>query len=201
MQKTVLIFIILLGLWSCNNSFYKKINKIDTIEKAKTYIVANTTSDDELITITSAKDTDIVAKTLFSRTNFKAFELDNYLYKIVESKTALSFRASYIYLDGRRLSKSNIDSLRTMIIEKYNRGVSFSDLVEVYNMDGNKKDGDLGWFSEGIMVKDFENAVRNQEKGNIFTIDIPDYNWYYVTLKTDNNTDITTIRALKVRNQ
>jgi parvulin-like peptidyl-prolyl isomerase len=88
-----------------------------------------------------------------------------------------------------------------MIIEKYNRGVSFSDLVEVYNMDSNKKDGDLGWFSEGIMVKDFENAVRNQEKGNIFTIDIPDYNWYYVTLKTDNNTDITTIRALKVRNQ
>lgn len=201
MQKTVLIFIILLGLWSCNNSFYKKINKIDSIEKAKAYIVANTTSDVEIITITSTEDSDTIAKTLLSRTNFKAFELDNYLYKIVESKTALSFRASYIYLDGSKLSKSNIDSLRTVIIEKYNRGVSFPNLVEVYNMDGNKKDGDLGWFSEGMMVKDFENAVRNQEKGKIFTIDIPDYNWYYVTLKTAENTNITTIKALKVLNQ
>jgi hypothetical protein len=37
------------------------------------------------------------------------------------------------------------------------------------------------------MVDEFDSAVRQREKGEIFNVDLPEYNWYYVILKTHDN--------------
>ena len=107
-----------------------------------------------------------------------------YYYKLINISKETEFRASYIYLNGNELTKKEIDSIRTIIIEKLQSGVSFANLVEEYNMDGNSTQGDLGWFKKGIMVPDFEKAVIEHKKNDIFTVDINSRKWYYVVLKT-----------------
>jgi parvulin-like peptidyl-prolyl isomerase len=124
----------------------------------------------------------------------RALKIDdgNYFYKFISSSKETEFRVSYIYLNGKELTKKEIDSIRPIIIKKYKSGISFDDLVEAYNMDGNSKKGDLGWLKKGTMVSDFEKAVIEHEKSDIFIVDVNNsdnhwHDWYYVVLKTHND--------------
>lgn len=110
----------------------------------------------------------------------------HYAVKILSEEREELCRVKYIYLNGRELSTSRIDSLREVIIAKYKSGVAFGTLVTTYTMDGNET-GDLGWFKKGVMVDAYDTAVRRRKKGEIFTVDVPDLNWYYVVLKTHAN--------------
>lgn len=47
-----------------------------------------------------------------------------------------------------------------------------------------KKGGDLDWFNEDVMHQTFVNAIKKHKKNDIFIVDIPEENWYYVVLKT-----------------
>lgn len=95
------------------------------------------------------------------------------------------FRVSYIFLSSKGSSLEEIDALRNKIINLYNDGTPFSELAKKHSIDFNPKTkGDLGWFLEGRMYPEFENAVKRHKKGDIFTVDIPSRNWYYVVLKT-----------------
>ena len=49
------------------------------------------------------------------------------------------------------------------------------------------KDGDLDWFNEGIMVKVFEDEIKNHKKGDVFIVNIPKRKWYYVVYKTQDD--------------
>lgn len=115
--------------------------------------------------------------------------LEYYLtkYKELSKSVAVSnvkmMRVSYIYLDGSRMDLKRIVELRYEIITFHANGEEFSDLANEYTMDGSKN-GDLGWFEEGMMFKDFETAIKAHKKGDIFTVDIPENKWYYVVLKT-----------------
>jgi hypothetical protein len=105
------------------------------------------------------------------------------LSKAIKVVPCKSMRVSYVYLDGSKLTLDKINDLRESIIVDYKKGKPFAELANRYTMDISK-DGDLGWFDEGMMVKVFEDEVKKHQKGDIFTIDIPDRNWYYVVLKT-----------------
>lgn len=122
-----------------------------------------------------------------------------YVYKLIEKNMLPEYRASYIYLDGTKLSTKQIDSLRPLIIEKFKSGTAFSELVAAYNMDGNSNNGDLGWFKRGAMVPEFENAVRDHGLNEIFTVDVPYKNWHYVALKTHKNREKEYWIFVKVR--
>lgn len=65
-------------------------------------------------------------------------------------------------------------------------------------MDGNPN-CDLGWFSEEMMDKEFSTAVKKHRKGDIFTIDVPDKKWYYVTLKPFDNRQVKIYKVLKIK--
>jgi hypothetical protein len=52
-------------------------------------------------------------------------------------------------------------------------------------MDSNKS-GELGWFTDGMMVKTFELEIKRKSLNSIFKVDIPENNWYYVVLKTND---------------
>jgi peptidyl-prolyl cis-trans isomerase C len=54
------------------------------------------------------------------------------------------------------------------ILERLNKGEKFSELAKEFSLCPSKKrGGDLGWFSRGQMVKEFENAAFGLEKGKI----------------------------------
>lgn len=54
------------------------------------------------------------------------------------------------------------------ILERIKSGESFSKLAqEMSQCPSGKKGGDLGWFGRGQMVKPFEKAAFNLEKGKI----------------------------------
>lgn len=108
------------------------------------------------------------------------------VYKVLEIREEEYCKLKYIYLNGKELSDSVIDSLRTVILNKYHSGQDFESLIAEYTMNLNKT-GDLNWFHKGFMVDEFDAAVRPREQGEIFTVNVPDRNWYYVVLKTHAN--------------
>jgi parvulin-like peptidyl-prolyl isomerase len=110
-----------------------------------------------------------------------------------------SMRVSYIYFDGSKSSRAEIETLRKKIISDYNRGISFASLANKYTMD-NAKDGDLGWFDEGQMEKSFQDEILKHKKGAIFTVDIPVNNWFYVVLKTFDDIEKTKITYILKEN-
>lgn len=57
------------------------------------------------------------------------------------------------------------------VLDKLNKGESFSKLAEQYSIDGSRKrGGDLGEFGRGIMVREFENAAFALQKGQVSNI-------------------------------
>lgn len=60
------------------------------------------------------------------------------------------------------------ESLAKEILEKINRGESFSKLAEQYSIDGSRRrGGDLGFFGRGMMVREFESAAFALNKGEV----------------------------------
>ncbi|MCL5092861.1 MAG: peptidyl-prolyl cis-trans isomerase [Candidatus Marsarchaeota archaeon] len=54
------------------------------------------------------------------------------------------------------------------ILDRINKGESFSKLAEENSLDGSrKKGGDLGYFGRGVMVKEFEDAAFKLNKGEV----------------------------------
>ena len=107
--------------------------------------------------------------------------------RIVKIEPIISMRVSYIYLDGNKLTIKEINRKRDEIIKLYQKGESFGELANTYNMDGNINNGDLGWFNERVMHKTFEDAIKNHSKNELFKVDINENKWYYVVLKTYND--------------
>ena len=100
-------------------------------------------------------------------------------------------RVKYIYLDTKDYSIQKINEIRKEIITNYNKGISFHELNVKFSSYKNKEeiDSDLGWFQDGQMEKNFEEGIKKHKKDEIFTIDIPKKNWYYVVLKTHDETE------------
>ncbi len=126
--------------------------------------------------------------------------------KLLETASVLEFRVSYIYLNGDKRPKAEIDSLRQLILEKFNENTPFSELAKKYSDDPSaSKGGDLGWFPAGRMVPTFENAIRAHRKGAIFLAEslTSRTNWYFVILKTheDRATEVTRTVSIQVKNQ
>jgi parvulin-like peptidyl-prolyl isomerase len=173
--------------------------KIKTIEQAEDFITKAVTTDAKIFTIRAKGDTSKLLRSLYIQKEGFTFKGSNQVYKVLKIDTIYSFRASYIYLSGYQLTKQAIDSLRKLIITKYKAGTPFAQLAAQYNMDGNKT-GDTGWFPAKRMVPEFEQAVKNHKKGEIFTVDTPSQDWYHVVLKTHDDTYQKEVTILQVEN-
>lgn len=141
--------------------------------------------------ITSAKIGDVVTK----QYNPKA---PKYALKVLSIEDEELCKVKYIYLDGTKYSITVIDSIRTSIIKRYLEGEDFEALVKEYTMDGNLT-GDLDWFYQGMMVEEFDEAVRNKSKGEVFTVDVKSENWYYVVLKNHRNKTEKAVNGIKIK--
>jgi hypothetical protein len=174
------------------------LSKVNTSTEAEAFIQSHPEYEAKLFSIEPGQDLAEISPQIFSRKPGHSFKIGPYSYKIVGIDSTLSFRVSYIYLDGSKYSKTEIDKIRQEIISNYRSGVKFTDLVSKYNMDGNAS-GDTYWFAEKMMVEEFEKAIRSHKKGDIFTVDMPDQNWFHVVLKTFSDTYIKKLAILKVK--
>jgi parvulin-like peptidyl-prolyl isomerase len=174
------------------------LSKVKTVSEAETFIKTNPKANAKLFTIESGNDTSEIHLPLYTKQVGFTFRIDNIIYKILKIDSTLSFRANYIYLSGETLPKHQIDSIRQEIISKYKAGANFFDLIHQYNMDININ-GDTNWFTENMMVKEFEDAVISHKKGDIFTVDTPEQKWYHVVLKTFDDTFIKKIILIETK--
>ena len=201
-----LLFLFLLSISvSAQNSITTELDSIANIEQAETYLELNKSKNNKLITFNEEKHKTSLTKDLLklSQGGVKVVknEYEKMHYKVIEKNSVLYYRVSYIFLDGKKLSHAEINTLRTQIIQKYKNRVPFSVLAEQYSMDGNaSRGGDSGWYAKGEMHPVFEEQTtsNNYNVDDIYTIDIADKNWYYVILKSFEPKALKEVKVLKI---
>ncbi|GAB5563123.1 MAG: hypothetical protein Wins2KO_01860 [Winogradskyella sp.] len=184
-------------------SLEKEIDSINTEEQAKSYIKEHKAAKGKFYVFNKQKHKTRLASDLFKLskggTKVVKTEFKKTYYKIIDKEKVTHYRASYIFFDGSKLSKEEIDAKRRKIISQYQQGYKFSRLAEINSMDINaKRGGDLGWFPEGEMHPEFEEALLEHDNGDIFALDIEEKKWHYIILKTHDAKDIEEIKVLKL---
>ena len=177
----------------------EKFQKISTMQEAQQFIDANQPLKPTILKLSWGKDSSMLEKRLLRQKKGDIVNVGYVTYKILEGTETVAYRSSYIFLDGSTLSKSEVDSLKKLIVQKANAGASFEQLSDQYTMDGNKTHGDTGWFfGEEMMPKEFQDAVKNHKTGEIFFVDVSEQQWHYIVKKTYDDQvkkDITVLRA------
>lgn len=199
MKNIFTIIICLLWFSTHAQSIKDQLTQVTTIEDAKKFAKENQTLEVQLISSIPEIENDEFATKLSTVKTGDIFSDIDFTYKLLFTTKIQAFRVSYIYLDGSKLSAKKIEKLRTRILTEYKNGDTFAILSKKYSMDSNK-DGDIGWFSEGMMVREFETAIKNHKQNDIFKVDVPDKKWYYVVLKTFNDKEVKEFSILKIKN-
>lgn len=177
----------------------EQFQKITTVQQAQQFIDANKELKPALLQLSLGKDSSLIDKRLLRQKKGDVFSVGYVTYKVIEATESVQFRANYIFLDGGSLSKTEIDSLKKIIVQKANAGTPFEQLSDQYTMDGNTTHGDTGWFfGEYSFPKEFQDAVQNHKLGEIFFVDVSEKQWHYIVKKTYDDQvkkDITVLRA------
>ncbi len=207
MIRHIVILFFFLGLTAYGQTkkeIKETLKRIDSKEKIEAYLLANPDWKIEYIELSDI-DADVpkkLTKLEEGESTFIKSKGEKFHYKLLSKTKEVEFRVSYIYLNGRELTKNQIDSLRPLIIQKYKAKIPFEELVVKYNMDGNSvKGGDFGWFKTGSTVPEFEKAVQEHRKGDIFIVDVDVKNWYYVVLKTYSDREPTILKLVRVKEE
>ncbi len=192
-------------LVNAQTSTKKELKLIENNDQAEAYLETSKSKKNKLITFNEEKHKTTLAKSLFNlskgRTKINESAFDKTYYKVVEKLKTKHYRVSAIYLDGNKMSLDKINSLREDIISKYKNGLPFANLVKKYSMGDNvDKGGDIGWFAKGEMAPEFDEETTTEKHtiGDIFNVDIPSENKYYVLVKTYEPKDINEIKVLKI---
>lgn len=185
MKPLQLIALLLIALSAASQSpVGASLGTVRSIEDAEQFVRSHPQLQSVIEIHNSGQDTTDLDKQLYNLKVGEVLSIGNHTYKLIGDTLKYAFRASYIYLDGSTMSKNAIDSLRELILHRYSAGESFDKLADDFTMDGNKNHGDLGYFVPGMMVKEFEAAVRSHAAGEVFTVNVPANRWYYVVKKT-----------------
>lgn len=207
-MKKHLLTLILLATFKqlcAQNQTEEALAVIETQDQAEQFVKDKYTFNSKIFTFNEEKHKSQLAKALFKlekgslKTEKSAYEKT--LYKILERTTNTYYRVAYIFLDGNSYSAESINNLKKSLIKKHTNGIPFSALANQYSMDKNaNKGGDTGWFNSGKMPVEFENAVINDKHNlnDIYSVDIPSKNAYYLILHTNEPKDISEIKVLKI---
>ena len=177
----------------------EKFQKISTVQQAEQFIAANPQLKPAILKLSAGKDSSLIEKRLLRQNKGDVFSVGYVTYKVIEAKDTTDYRASYIFLDGASLSKTEIDSLKQVIVKRHSAGEPFEKLSDEYTMDGNTTRGDTDWFyGEYMFPKEFQDAVAAHKLGEVFFVDVAEKDWHYIVKKTHNDRvkkDIVVLRA------
>lgn len=190
--------LLLFSLSAVSQPVHDAFAKITTVQQAQQWIDANPKLKPALLYLNSQKDSTVIDKRLLRQNQGDVFSVGYVTYKVLEAVEKVNFRASYIFLDGGSLSESQVDSLKKIIVQKASSGTDWNALSDQYTMDGNTTHGDTGWFfGEEMMPKEFQDAVKAHNKGDIFFVDVADRGWHYIVKKTYDDDDKKTATVLR----
>jgi peptidyl-prolyl cis-trans isomerase D len=107
-------------------------------------------------------------------------------------------RAKHILLRFDDSNKTSVRSEANRILNLLRSGSDFDETARTYSQDGSASNGgDLGWFSDGVMVKPFQDAVFSRNRAGLIPRIIESdfgYHIIYVTYpKTKTSYHVTTI--------
>ncbi|MFT3750535.1 MAG: peptidylprolyl isomerase [Agriterribacter sp.] len=163
----------------------EQFEKIKTQQDAQKFIDANAPLKPTILHVKLGKDSTLLDKRLLKQNKGDIFSVGYVTYLILDGTESVNYRAQYIFLDGGSLSPAEIDSLKKVITQKIAAGESLDKLSDQYTMDGNTTKGDTGWFfGEEMMPKEFQEAVKNHKKDEVFFVDVPQNDWHYIVKKT-----------------
>ena len=199
MKNTFLGLLLLFSTASfAQQTLTEKFQKINTVPEAQQFVDANAALKPALLHLSLAKDSTAFDKRLLAKNKGDIFSVGYVTYKVLEASGNVNYRASYIFLDGGALSPTQIDSMKKIIVPKITSGIPFEQLSDQYTMDGNNTHGDTGWFfGEEMMPKEFQEAVKNHKKGDVFFVDVSDRQWHYIVKKTYDDQEKKEITVLK----
>ena len=88
--------------------------------------------------------------------------------KINNAKVADSVEARHILIrPSADLTEEAAKEKADSILNAIKKGASFAEMAEKFSADGSAQDGgNLGWFTEGMMVKEFNDACFGGKKGD-----------------------------------
>jgi parvulin-like peptidyl-prolyl isomerase len=176
----------------------EQFEKIKTTQDAEKYIAANPNLKPALLNVVYGKDTTLLDKRLLKQNKGDIFSVGYVTYKVLEVEEAIQYRASYVFLDRGSLNNREIDSLSKIIVQKHSSGTPFEQLADQYTMDGNTTHGDLGWFfGEDMVPKELQDAVSKHKLGEVFFVDVPERQWYYIVKKTYDDQIKKEIKVLR----
>lgn len=176
----------------------EQFEKIKTVQDAEKYIAANPNLKPALLNVVYGKDTTVLDKRLLKQNKGDIFSVGYVTYKVLEVEEAIQYRASYVFLDRGSLNNKEVDSLSKIIVQKHSSGTPFEQLADQYTMDGNTTHGDLGWFfGEDMVPKELQDAVSKHKLGDVFFVDVPERQWYYIVKKTYDDQIKKEIKVLR----
>jgi hypothetical protein len=177
----------------------EQFEKIKTVQEAEKYIAANANLKPALLKVVYGKDSSALDKRLLKQNKGDVFSVGYVTYKVLEVDESVKYRGSYVFLDRGSLSSREIDSLSKVIVDKLNKGIPFEKVSDEYTMDGNNTQGDTGWFyGEDTAPKELQDGLKKHNKGDIFFVDVPERQWYYIVKKTyddDLRKEITVLKS------
>lgn len=119
--------------------------------------------------------------------------LDEFVKQIV-IPTELENRVAEYYMSSVFTGSDSSEEIKNLALEVLGRiknGEDFATLAQEYGADATAETGgDLGWFSKGMMVEPFENAVFALEKGQLKE-DLVETEFGYHIVKVDDKRTIT----------
>lgn len=194
------------SILSAQDSVNKQLETVNSEEEAIEFINANEkTSKGEVIVFNEAKHKTALAETLLKKGKggSKTVEREHEIvhYKVVDVYDQIHYRASIIMFDSSKASLEDINAARALVMKKYEEGYPFDVLAKQYSMDITaNRGGDLGWFTPGTYIEDLEHKIISPDHAtnDIFFVDLPDENKYYVVLKTHEQLGIKEVKVLKV---
>ena len=209
MLKNLLLAVAFTSTLLCyaQNSFDGTIDDVVTTEQAKIFIKQNKALKGKYFVFNKEKHNTILAKELFEtpigRSKVYESEFNKTTYKILDKNETTYYRASYIFINSEGLNENDLKRLKQSIYSKFNQGQHFNDLVKRYSMDKNaSRGGDTGWFIDGKMPIEVEEELiknnKNHYLNKLFTVDIPEKNWHYIILKTEEPKPIEEIKVIKI---
>ncbi len=107
-----------------------------------------------------------------------------------------SVRARHILIQpGGELSYEEAREKSDSILNVITRGGSFEELAMEYSADGGSRfeGGDLGWFTEGVMIEDFSKACFEAETGERFIVET-DFGFHVVEI-LNRSREVKKVRA------
>jgi hypothetical protein len=117
-------------------------------------------------------------------------------YKVIQIDSAMRMRAGNVFIDPGVTSELKAQQLSKEILYVAQKGKSFDELCKKYKNDSNSNyECDLGWFFEGMMVKEFENELLRHPKGAVFIVKTQ-FGWHVVKVLDNHVKDRYKVTAV-----